>query len=287
MSIPILSRFYALFLRDEPNYDSEFIGSCKAIAAFYTLWRSALSNKGLDDVYRKLLRENVSWEKGNVQLTLDYLKTYLKDSLNNKQVGTKDQWKSKATQDLRYDTAQKICRFALLITAHDTIPDDTPPGLMRLGTPNSSPHLDPEKWDVDSSFKSIEHVAPQNPPNNTGWDSDIYTNINQQRIGNLVLLPTAINVAASNRDWSQKWIYYQHLAETDPKEKSNLASLAASRGYTLSPKVLDKLQSANHNQHMRSVVNIGIDGTWDNDLIKKRTERICDILWDRLYEWLT
>jgi len=41
--------------------------ACKAVAAFFTLWRSALTNTGLDDVYRKLFRDQMSWEK----VTLD------------------------------------------------------------------------------------------------------------------------------------------------------------------------------------------------------------------------
>jgi hypothetical protein len=34
------------------------------------------------------------------------------------------------------------------------------------------------------------------------------------------------------------------------------------------------------------IVQLGATGQWDKSCVEKRTERICDILWERIYEWL-
>jgi len=285
MANTILSRFYALALRKEPNADNEFVFACKAVAAFFTLWRSTLPNKGLDDVYRKLLREQMSWEKGNQLLTVSHLKTYFKNILIEKGIGDRDRWKNKAKQYLRYDNAKTVCRFALFVTSHDTIPDPTNPGLMKSGTSGSSPYLEPNKWRSEY-FKSIEHIAPQKPQNADGWDPEIYNHNDNQRIGNLIILPTEFNSSAGNKGWIEKWIYYRHLAETDPNNLAALKQEAAQHGVNLKKETVELLTRTPHNHHIIPIVKLGAAGPWDKSLVEKRTQRMCDILWERMYEWL-
>jgi hypothetical protein len=81
--------------------------------------------------------------------------------------------------------------------------------------------------------------------------------------------------------------YYQHLAETDPARLLALSADAQQRGYTLAPRTLAILRGAGHKHHMLPIVRLGATDLWDRALIVKRTERICDILWDRIYPWLT
>ncbi|MCP2729890.1 DUF262 domain-containing protein [Limnofasciculus baicalensis] len=288
MANTILSRFYSLIIGKQPTADTEFVFACKAVAAFFTLWRSALSNAGLDEVYRKLLREKMSWEKGNYQLTVAELKTHFVTVLNDKEIGTKEEWKKKAIENLRYNEVKAVCKFALFVTSHDTIADQNNPGLMKIGTSGSSPsYLEPTKW-VSEDFKTIEHVAPQKQEKSPGadWDTALYENDDYEKIGNLLLLPTKINSSASNKSWIDKWIYYSHLAETDPSNLAALKNEADINGVDLNDDTIALLQKTQHKHHIIPIVQLGATGQWDKSFVEKRTERICDILWERIYEWL-
>jgi hypothetical protein len=286
MANTVLSRFYALLIRNEPNADKEFALACKAVAAFFTLWRSALTNTGLDDVYRNLLRNKMSWKQDNSGLTVEVLKTELIEELKKKKIGTKDEWKKKALQYLKYNNAKQVCRFALFVVAHDTIPDPTAPGLMKIGRPGSHSYLEPNKWLADD-FKSIEHIAPQKSETSTNWDAALYENGDYEHIGNLTLLPIEINSSAGNNSWIQKWIYYQYLAEKDNQKLDNLKQEAKQKGFNLKDSTLKLLKDTSQKSHIEPIVQLGATGKWDKDFVEKRTERICDILWERMYEWLS
>ncbi|NJP04387.1 MAG: DUF262 domain-containing protein [Chloroflexaceae bacterium] len=287
MAHSILSRFYALVLRQVPGSAALFVQACKTVTAFYTLWRSALPNTGLDNVYRKLLAEYMSWKKCGTTLDIAQLKQHLRDALNESKraIGSKDLWKQKALQYLRYDNNKHLCQFALLVTAHDTIPDPDQPGLMKIGSPGYCPYLLSDYW-KSNDLKSIEHVAPQTAKTNGNWDQQIYDEEHDQLIGNLTLLPIEINISAGNQGWIAKWIYYRHLAEADPAKLEALADEAKTHSVELASTTIKALREAKYAHHITPLVQLGASGCWDKALIAKRTERICDILWDRLYAWL-
>jgi hypothetical protein len=108
-----------------------------------------------------------------------------------------------------------------------------------------------------------------------------------QKVGNLTMLPGPINTSISNSSWALKSIYYRHLAEKDPAELQKLQQEAADLGRTLSARTLELLESAGHKQHMTSVVSLPPSGQWDKGLVERRTERICEIFWDRVAPWIT
>jgi len=285
MARTILSRFYAQILRDNQGADREFVSVCKIVAAFYTLWRSALSNAGLDEIYRKLLREHISWEKGDTELTAHFLSEYFKSVLADRGIGTKPDWLNKAKKFLRYDEAGIVCRFALFVVSEDTISDPSNLGLIAIGTTGSTPsYLTPERW-VSAELKSIEHVAPQKPEHRIHWDDLLYEEEDYQRIGNLTLLPAPINSSLSNRGWAEKFIYYQHLAETNQSRLTQLASEAQNYGVILNPQTVNLLSSTPAKHHIAPIVKLGATGVWNKDLVDRRSECMCDILWNRLYQW--
>jgi hypothetical protein len=300
MAHTILSRFYALAIctpsnsedLEEENHrqaQENFAKACKIVAAFFTLWRSALPNTGLDHVYKNLLQQKMSVQKGNSEVTLENLTSHFKNQLQDKGIGSKEKWINKATNYLRYDNVQKVCRFVLFVTSQDTILDPDEVGLMKIGRTNSSPsYLEPSQWN-SNDFKSIEHIAPQKPDlqSDSFWDRDLYENDDYQQIGNLTLLPTPINISASNKQWIEKWIYYRHLAETDPDKLTELKQEAQTDGVNLNDSTIKLLTQASHAHHIKPIVEIGATGKWDKDFVEKRTERICDILWERMYEWLS
>jgi hypothetical protein len=228
----------------------------------------------------------MSSQKGDTLITTQELKEYFCEVLQNKGISTKENWKNKAIDYLRYDnTPQKVCKFVLFITSNDTIPDIEEIGLMKKGTRGSSiSYLEPNKWTTE--LNSIEHIAPQNPNEQNKWDKNLYENDNYQQIGNLTLLPTDINTSASNKEWLEKWFYYQHLGEIDPQKLENFKQQAKNKGVALNNTTIKLLQQARHAHHIKPIINLGEKGNWDLTIVKKRTERICHILWDCLSEWL-
>ena len=289
----ILSIFYTLVIENTEDDDEQnkinyhFAVTCKVIASFYTLWRSALPNDGLDGVYRDLLQRKMSWQKqkGNNALNTEELKEYFRNALQKKGIGNQNDWKSKAVHYLTYDNNKTLCKFVLFITSNDTICDSQEPGLMKIGTKGVSiNYLEHSQWN-SPDLGTLEHIAPQKAESN--WDEALYVNNKYHQIGNLTLLPREINISASNKGWIEKWIYYQHLAENDPDKLEKLKQKAEENHVELENSTIELLKKASYANHIKSIVELGVTGQWDKAFVEKRTERICDILWTRMYEWLS
>lgn len=294
MAHTILSLFYSRVLRKLPNAAKDFVAACKATVAFYAFWRSAYSNSGLDNAYRQILKggiiEGVTYQPVNWSteaLDVEFLKKRYLDILSGqKQVGTKADWLKRATNLLRFDTANSVCKFVLFLVSEDTIPDPVAPGLMKPSKPGSTlKYMTPTMWG-NPDLGTLEHIAPQKPSAQSTWDSSIYADSNTHKVGNLMLLPIEINSTANNRNWPTKCIYYMHLAEIDPDKLLALESTAHQNGVTLQPETLDRLRAATYSGPAIAVVQVGLLGKWDLQLINQRTERICEIMWERLYPWL-
>jgi hypothetical protein len=288
MAHTILARFYSKLLRN-PGSESanDFAAACKKVAAFFTLWRSALPNTGLDDSYRNLLKSKFSWQHGDRHINVNALSESLVEELQKKGIFDRAEWLSRAKESLRFDDRKTICKFALLISSHETISDPENIGLMKTGKSGSTNNLlDITSWKSDA-FKSIEHIAPQSRPLSSAWDSRLYSETDEfHQIGNLILLPTTINSSASNKGWKEKLIYYKYLAEKDLENQTSLAQLAIDNKIVLSQDTLKLLREANYNHHVEPIVQVGLEGVWDKDLVDKRSIRICEILWARMNEWL-
>ena len=291
MASAILVRFYSKVVRDPSSASANtFLKSCKKIAAFFTIWRSALPNTGLDDAYREMLKEKFSWEKGNVFLNVNELTDSLVQILQEKGLSDYDTWLSRAKESLRYDDRRTVCRFALLVTSHETISDPLSAGLMKIGKKQSTPNmLTLESWRSDG-LKTIEHVAPQNPTAKSAvwvWDRGLYSETDDfHKVGNLVLLPTGINTSASNKGWKEKFLYYSHLAEKDMDEKARLAELAKDNEVKLAASTVGLLEKAAYSHYIEPIIELGITANWNKDFVDQRTVRICEILWERMREWL-
>lgn len=290
MANSVISRFYSDLLRKKsPQAAENFVSACKTVAAFYFLWRAAKSNSGLDDVYRRLLKVGdadhqipaMSAVNGDGVLTIEHLQNYLKAALGD--LTDRAQWQARAILNLRYDYAKPMCKFALFLSAHDTIPDPDSPGLMKEGLVGTRSLIDARIWSsVD--FKTIEHVAPNRGQET--WDPQLYENDRYQAIGNLTLLPGDVNSSAGKSPWSVKSVYYRHLAEKDPQKLASLLEEADKLGVTLQPHTLDILKNSSYSHHMESIVSIPSDGKWDQVLVSQRTTRICELSWERVAPWL-
>jgi hypothetical protein len=289
MSITILGSFYDDLIENRTNSLDEFVHSVKTIAAFYTLWRSSRSNAGLDDVYRAFFRGSTkrninahTW-LGEQKFKVSDFKIYLKNILLEEGIQNKEDWKKAATSYLKYDNVTVVCRFALFICSHDTIADITSLGLMKKGTNNCNPYLRLSQW-LSSDLKTIEHIAPETQ--SSSWDNDIYDDQLFHSIGNLTLMPQNINSSLSNRGWTEKLLYYQHLGNKDPEQIKKIAEEAKSAGIQLKNNTTELLQSARHASHVTPIISLGSDRQWNSVIIKSRTDKMLDLLWEQLSVWI-
>ena len=284
MAITILGNIYNLVIEHEPESVESFISTVKAVAAYYFLWRSAYSNSGLDSTYREFFKE--LFKKKRI-ISYDVVKTYLKEVLKTKEIDTLNSWKSKAFHYLKYDsTGKDVIRLALLVTAHDTILDETNKGMIKIGRDGCSKYLSVDKW-LSPDLKTIEHIAPQTNKNNM-WDESLYdTHIEPfQSLGNLTLLPQDLNSSAGNKGWKEKLLYYQSVAEKDPTKISEIENRALSLGITLNESTLALLKGSHFNEHLSSISSMFADDNWNKDLVDKRTDVMLDIIWNKVSAWI-
>lgn len=295
MARTILSLFYSRVIDDIAGSSHDFVALVKAVAAFFTLWRSATPNSGLDDAYRKILGGKsdesisaISWKENHIgqNLTVESVKRYLRQLLRNR-ISSQSNWESRAAANLIYKGTgvKTVCRFALFITSKDVIADENKPGLMYEGAPGSTKeYWEPMYW-RDRAL-SVEHIAPQEPGPSSQWDEDIYDDENYHKIGNLTLLPSRINKSVGNKPWNTKYVYYRHLAERSPKKLEELQILAQQHNVELQESSVKLLKETPVSNHMESIITIGIDGSWNNNVVQGRTKKLCAILWSRLNAWL-
>lgn len=280
MAITVLASTYNSVIEQDLEAADSFVNIVKAIAAYYFLWRSAFTNSGLDSTYREFFKQNKNF-------SIDVVKRHLKDVLSKKGIDTLDAWKCKAKNYLKYDTTGKdVIRLALLIAAHDTIPDEVHKGLIKQGRENCSKYLCVEKW-ISTDLKTIEHIAPQINKDDM-WDKSLYDMHIEpyQAIGNLTLLPQDLNSSAGNKGWKEKLLYYKSVAEKDLDKINDIENTALDLGIDLNVNTINLLKGCSFNEHLSSISFLTADDTWNKDLVDKRTDVILDIIWNRVSKWI-
>lgn len=282
MAITMLGSMYDSVIEQKSGSIESFIGIVKAVAAYYFLWRSAYSNSGLDSTYREFFKKHK-----DISISMETVKSYLKEVLKSKEIDTLESWKNKAKNYLKYDsTGKDVIRLALLVAAHDTIPDETNKGLIKIGRDGCSKYMSIDKW-LSPDLKTIEHIAPQTNKDSI-WDPSLYeTHIEPfQSLGNLTLLPKEINSSAGNKGWKEKLLYYQSVAETDPSKINDIENRASALGVTLNPATIELLKESNFNKHLSSISSMAADDFWSKELVDKRTNVMLDIIWNRVSKWI-
>jgi hypothetical protein len=293
LSAPILARFYSQALDKGASFD-DFIEAAKACAAFFTLWRSARSTSGLDEIYRKYFRGSKSqvkvgphnWKDAPKAVSASDLKAYLSAVLTSEGIRDKKAWITGSERFLSYAELKTICRFVLFLSAHDRAPDKKNHGLTVAGTKGSCTMLTLTRWWAKDQ-KSLEHVAPQNPPPGHSWDPIIYTDGKVHELGNLLLLPADINKYVDNKGWSAKYLHYGHVGSRSKAELDALSADAKAKGINLSKKAIAVLAEAKYSCAVEPILTIGANGSWDAKLIDARTAQIKEVAWETLDAWLS
>ena len=285
LSAPILARFYSQALEDDAFMD-EFVEASKCCAAFFTLWRSAKSTSGLDDIYRRFFKKH-NWKEHPKQISSKSLKQYFRDELKHKQkdVDEKEVWITASERFLLYSEVKTICRFALFVAGNDRVQDPANPGLTAPGMTGVCPLLNLGRWTA-KDHKSLEHVAPQRPPDENSWDPRIYTENKVHEIGNLLLLPTEINQFGANKDWAVKFLHYRHVGGRNKECIDRLNKEAESKGLVLNKKAIRVLSTTKYNCAVEPILGLGDKGSWDAEMIERRTRQIKELVWEMLMSWL-
>lgn len=190
-TIPILFKFAASEERD---------AVVKACAAFTCLWRGVAegaSTDRIDNQYKGITQELFSgnYSAEGLKNTFRY---WLTRRWENKKGGgrrmTKQEW-IKEFANVNIYKSIKLARFILFVAFHKSTFDSYERRLVKAKL-NFITTDNYREYD----YKTIEHIVPQS-----------YKAIN--RIGNLVLLPQAINAKAGKQDFATKKKIYQQCLE--------------------------------------------------------------------------
>lgn len=292
LTAPILARFYSQALDGSSTFD-EFIEAAKACAAFFTLWRSSNSTSGLDDRYRKFFSGSTSavkvaahnWMAHPAPIKAATLKAYFSEVLKEAKVRDRNDWIAASDKFLLYSELKTICRFVLFVAAHDRVADPAKPGFTVAGKAGVCSMLTLSRWSA-KDYKSLEHVAPQNPPAGSTWDGTIYAENLVDHVGNLLLLSADINKHVDNKNWAIKFLHYGHVGSRTTKEIADLTAAAQKAGITLSKKAIDTLKVTKYSGAIEPILKMGQVGPWDAAFIKGRTQQIKEITWDTMDAWL-
>jgi len=285
MAWTILGHFYKEVIVGSKDSVQNFIEITKILVSFYSIWRAANNNSGLDNVYRAFFKmDKVKWNE-NRCYSVDEVRQHFKRALKEAELDDYLIWSIRAFAKLKYNNSYSVCKLSLFIASHDTIPDPENLGLVKKGVNGSNSYLNLEKWN-SSDLNTIEHVAPRK--NDGNWDENLYKIENElfQSVGNLTLLPSEINSSAGNKGWPEKYLYFRHLSEKDPKILLELADNAKVNGIKLSNETIQKLQNSNYNDHILSIIKLGESNMWDASIVESRGKRIIEIFWNKLSSWL-
>lgn len=293
-----LLRFYDAVLRadpeERPSRIDDFVKALKATVAFSMLWRGGKGGTdNIDSHYRDIMRNGVPSKKipplaknprdktGVLSLN-NYLRALRHFFEEKGGYSDRGSWVKDAHRTPIYDAAKTVSKFLMFCATDDSVPDEASPGLIIRGRRGVAPMLSVNNWNEDSYF-SVEHIAPQNSDHT--WDRDIYEESSTVHcLGNLTLLPASENSVVGNRPWNEKrWLYKAMSAETKADYDASISELSKI-GITLSKKA-DEVMSRSKYLGMCKSIN-RVVGDWDKALIEKRSVRIAELAWDRIYPWL-
>lgn len=306
----VLSVFYSKLLRSQSNTAAkiaaagEFVAVAEATAAFFTLYMGALHSRFPDSDYRALFQStarNISFANGAVNQTAAFVKTVYRTALQNQRiydlndpVVARQIWVALAKENAWY-SRKAVCRFALLISAHDGAPDTTQgnEGLFISGMPNSADLLNCRVWHM-SDYEVIEHIATREqpfpikfPPH---FDATIYPGNFSivDKLGNLTLLSVKVNSSIYS-EWPDKVFYYSNLTRPSSTVMGSTGTaLAEKLGIGSIPPALTTLAAgSNYLSHLAPLAFRGQEGKkWDAAFIAKRSDHLCQRIFDKLDAWL-
>ncbi len=253
ITIPLLSQYMMaveqcdIELKEEKL--REFKEVIKSVATFTTLWRSSKSSTGgIDAIYRDIMMNCSTNNNGTLPVarqqreelpSSDDIKLYFRNKLeNNLDLSNLSCWIETVTKVPIYRYNSTVTRFILLVAFNDIVESEESTKLVR-GKENTHPTLSSQTWHNDI-YATIEHIAPQDPDNNSDWKAtDIYDDDEiLHHLGNLTLIPLDSNASLSNRDWKIKKELFQALsAKTADESQQKINEINQSYSLSLNKEI--------------------------------------------------
>ncbi|ATZ95763.1 DUF262 domain-containing protein [Dickeya fangzhongdai] len=306
----VLSVFYSKLLRvqtvaaNRTVAAAEFVAVSEATAAFFTLYMGAQQGRFPDSDYRALFQAttaNISFANGSANQTATFVKAAFRQALENQNIynaadaiAARRIWVDLAKENPWY-SRKAVCRFALFASAHDAAPDLTAgnEGLFTNGMANSADLLNCRAWYKDD-YEVIEHVATRERPSSIKFpayfDSTIYPGNNSvvDKLGNLTLLSRPVNSSIYS-EWPDKIFYYWNLTMPGSTAAGpSGATLASTLGIgSVPPSLATLVAASNYQSHLAPLAFRGQGGHhWDAAFITRRSEHLCQRVFDKLDSWL-
>lgn len=320
----IACRFYIQYVtadekRREEAY-SIYINVIRALAVFSALWLSSFeSTAGIEGYFRQMISGNSS--KNLRSISIEALDQQSEDLISAEEMisrmhsailekfGTshfdRNIW-------LRYLKTSKtgkrmaVSKFLLLAYLEGSEKegkdknneDKNKFGLRKIKDRKSdkdSSYFTLETWlkYAGSNFE-VEHVLPQNPKSGGAWDKMLTEGLSARledretqihMLGNLLLLPKNANKILSNREWDQK---RKALICMSVNDKVKVESLKKEFQLDESDSKINKvLENMLKSEAKSSVEEFDSeDLQWNLDFIAKRTERMTEVIWQNLNDFL-
>lgn len=291
-----LARFFGQALHadaaDKKSAVRTFEQALVATGAFAILWRSAFgTTNNIDARFRDLMREGIGTDpfaarpKGNTaSLEIDTYCKALWTALARQKIGTKAEWVQEAKGTPIYEKSRPTARMLLLLSAHDAVEDAAAEGLLKHGRAHVRPTISLNEWERMSALE-IEHIAPKSPDESDGtWDNAIYESRDlPHSIGNLTMVPKLENIVLSNRSWKAKRAIYRVLGARTTEEFKDALKQLPDIGVDLSKRAQEIIDQS---IHADVLVPLSSVQDWSPAFIEKRSERLCELAWDQLQNWL-
>ncbi len=241
--LPILIRFY--------KNNQESLGKCvKICAAFSSLWRAFSDGgaSGIDTAYKGISLRLKSPEIEPLRQEMKSL--FFKKISGQKSEQKIEEIKSKWLQKLKTSPIYKnqtLCKFLLFLAYNQTVFDSKTKNLKKG---KGIDIFNTRCWSHED-YKTIEHIIPQSGKTIIGH---VHT------LGNLTLLPIALNSSLGNKPFTDKKKEYEQFCSTENADK-----------YPYLPVI----------RHIASYNQFG------KEQIEERSEILSALVWQKLAEgWL-
>ena len=303
ITVGLLLRFYSAIRSASPGDEREkaiaaFDAAVRAVTAFFAFWRgSRRGTKNIDQQYRRLMRDGLPEEPNFAAVprlcrqgaaafpNIDDLRRALRRLLavaEDTHLTGKEDWVRLAQASPAYENSEKLSRFLLFAASEDATPDPESPGLVKRARPGTVPMLNCARWTSDLT---VEHVWPKSRPKD-GWASSLYNEPPEwvHCLGNLTLLPPSENSSLGAKGWPLKRLAFQVLSAESTDELNRRVAEASSAGLPVPSGLQNILSTSIYLPHLKSVA--AVSGDWNAELVKSRSARIAELVWDRLSPWL-
>jgi hypothetical protein len=293
---PVLQRFAVAALDSDSQSDwSDLQEAVRVVAGFSIVWRGAHSGtKSIDSHYRSIMRlvpatADTPGKRGLARMAdppvrlLPELKAQLRLIL--KQAGLGEDSRDKWCRSVAACDAYALGEFArlLLLVAHEDAILQDGTGALAVGKAGSCPILPILDTHMGMAW-SLEHVAPQNPRPEDGWDLNLYSGVpvvHYNRLGNLTLLPPEWNSSFGNRPWSVKRELFGALAALDPLEAQRRIAVLAAQGIS-TPPMAERVSKT----LLPMLDAIGRTSSWTLDTVDSRSAVLADLAATRVFRWV-